>query len=261
MSTETTAPAQAGQYLTFELAGEEYALDILHVREILRFEEVTRVPTAPPSVRGVLNLRGSVVPVVDLAVRFGLPETVETRRTCIVIVEVAPGGEPLVMGVMADAVSQVMDLLPGDIEPPPSFGTRVRIEFLRGLARVGSRFALLLDLDRLLGMDEAAAAEAPFAADRASAALPGVRIAAPAAAPADGSNAGSSDGAASTASPASPASTESVGSRDSAEPADSGDEAEPVDPGSGPAVAPGVGRGAPASADAVAVDGGADEDA
>jgi purine-binding chemotaxis protein CheW len=155
--TTTTAPAEAGQYLTFELAGEEYALDILQVREILRFEEITRVPTAPAHVRGVLNLRGRVVPVVDLAVRFGLPPTAGGRRTCIVIVDVAPAGEPLVMGIMADAVSQVIDLLPGDVEPPPSFGTRVRIEYLRGMARSGARFTLLLDLDRLLATEEAAA--------------------------------------------------------------------------------------------------------
>jgi purine-binding chemotaxis protein CheW len=150
-----TSAAGAGQYLTFELAGEEYALEILQVREILRYEEITRVPTAPASVRGVLNLRGKVVPVVDLAVRFGLAATETTRKTCIVIVEVAQEGEALVMGILADAVSQVVDLQPGEIEPPPVFGTRVRIEYLRGLARAGSRFALLLDLERLLGTEDA----------------------------------------------------------------------------------------------------------
>jgi purine-binding chemotaxis protein CheW len=254
MSTETTAPAHAGQYLTFELAGEEYALDILHVREILRFEEVTRVPTAPPSVRGVLNLRGSVVPVVDLAVRFGLPETVETRRTCIVIVEVSPGGEPLVMGVMADAVSQVMDLLPGDIEPPPSFGTRVRIEFLRGLARVGSRFALLLDLDRLLGMDEAAAADPSFPAGRPAAALSGIHVA-PFSAAADGSTAGSPDD---TAFPGSPTSGDDGGSTGPTGSTGSttGEDAEDAS-----ADAAAAEDGAPASADAAAMDGAAGTDA
>jgi purine-binding chemotaxis protein CheW len=150
------------QYLTFQLAGEEYAVEILRVREILRFEEVTRVPTAPAAIRGVLNLRGSVVPVVDLAVRMGLAETPVTRRTCIVIVEVALAGTPVVMGVMAEAVSQVMDIQPGDVEPPPPFGPRVRVEFLRGLARMGERFALLLDLDLLLSTEAEQVLEMPI---------------------------------------------------------------------------------------------------
>lgn len=152
--------AEASQYLTFQLAGEEYAVGILRVREILRYEEVTRVPTAPASIRGVLNLRGSVVPVVDLAVKLGLPDTPVTRRTCIVIVEVELEGEPAVMGIIAEAVSQVMDLHPGDIEPPPAFGPRVKVEFLRGMARLGERFALLLDLDLLLSAEAVAAVEA-----------------------------------------------------------------------------------------------------
>ncbi len=156
----TAEALDAAQYLTFRLGGEEYAVGILQVREILRFEEITRVPAAPPSIRGVLNLRGAVVPVVDLALKFGLPETVVTPRTCIVIVEVEMEGEPTVMGVLADAVSQVIELGPGDVEPPPSFGTRVRIDFLKGMARQGSRFALLLDIDRLLATEVVTAAEA-----------------------------------------------------------------------------------------------------
>ncbi|HEX6372644.1 MAG TPA: chemotaxis protein CheW [Longimicrobium sp.] len=164
MSTATGA-AQAGQYLTFQLAGEEYAVELLQAREILRYEQVTRVPTAPPSIRGVLNLRGRVVPVVDLAVKLGLPDTPVTGRTCIVIVDVALGGERTVMGVIAEAVSQVVDLGAGDIEPPPPFGPRARVEFLRGMARLGERFALLLDLDLLLSAEDAAAAVAVAAAE------------------------------------------------------------------------------------------------
>jgi purine-binding chemotaxis protein CheW len=156
----TAEALSAAQYLTFRLGGEEYAVGILQVREILRFEEITRVPAAPPSIRGVLNLRGAVVPVVDLALKFGLPETVVTPRTCIVIVEVEMEGEATVMGVLADAVSQVIELGPGDVEPPPSFGTRVRIDFLKGMARQGTRFALLLDIDRLLATEVVTAAEA-----------------------------------------------------------------------------------------------------
>ncbi|HET6762112.1 MAG TPA: chemotaxis protein CheW [Longimicrobiaceae bacterium] len=154
----TADAAGVSQYLTFQLAGEEYAVAILQVREILRYEEVTRVPTAPASIRGVLNLRGSVVPVADLAVRLGMPATPVTGRTCIVIVEVSLEGEPVVMGIIAEAVSQVMDLHEGDIEPPPPFGPRVRVEFLRGLARLGDRFALLLDLDLLLSTEAVHAA-------------------------------------------------------------------------------------------------------
>jgi purine-binding chemotaxis protein CheW len=154
----TADAAGVSQYLTFQLAGEEYAVAILQVREILRYEEVTRVPTAPASIRGVLNLRGSVVPVADLAVRLGMPETPVTARTCIVIVEVSLEGQPVVMGIIAEAVSQVMDLHERDIEPAPSFGPRVRVEFLRGLARLGERFALLLDLDLLLSTEAVHAA-------------------------------------------------------------------------------------------------------
>lgn len=142
------------QYLTFQLAGEEYALGILRVREIIQWQEITRVPTAPPAIRGVLNLRGSVVPVVDLGLKFGLGATEPTRRTCIVIVEVEREGGQTVMGIVADAVSQVMDLDDGDIEPPPSFGTRMRVDFLEGMARMGDRFALVLNVDRLLSTAE-----------------------------------------------------------------------------------------------------------
>lgn len=159
MSTAAGA-SQAGQYLTFQLAGEEYAVQLLQAREILRYEQVTRVPTAPPSIRGVLNLRGRVVPVVDLAIKLGLPDTPVTGRTCIVIVDVALQGERTVMGVIAEAVSQVVDLATGDIEPPPPFGPRARVEFLRGMARLGERFALLLDLDLLLSAEDAAAVAA-----------------------------------------------------------------------------------------------------
>jgi purine-binding chemotaxis protein CheW len=108
----------------------------------------------------VINLRGSVVPVVDLAVKFGLPASPVTKRTCIVIVEVDLDGERTVMGVVADGVSQVMDLLPQDIEAPPAFGTRVRVDYLRGLGKVGKTFVLILDIDRVLAAHELRAAAA-----------------------------------------------------------------------------------------------------
>jgi purine-binding chemotaxis protein CheW len=142
------------QYLGFYIAEEEYAIGILRVKEILEYDTITRVPGTPPSVRGVINLRGSVVPVVDLALKLGLPESPITKRTCIVVVEVDLDGERTVMGVMADAVSQVMDFGPGDIEPPPAFGTRVHMDHLLGMGKAGKKFILLLDIDRILSVNE-----------------------------------------------------------------------------------------------------------
>ena len=164
MSTQAVV-ADGTQYLGFYVAEEEYAIGILRVREILEFDTVTRVPTTPPSIRGVINLRGRVVPVVDLAVKLGLPESPITKRTCVVVVEVDLEGERTVMGVLADAVSQVLDLPASEIEPPPPFGPRVRVDCLLGMGRAGKKFVLLLDIDKLLSTDElAVAAQAAEAA-------------------------------------------------------------------------------------------------
>lgn len=152
------------QYLAFFLAGDECAIGILRVKEIIEFDSVTRVPATPPWVRGVMNLRGSVVPVIDLAVKFGLPPSTVTRRTCIVVVETDLEGERVVMGVMADSVSQVLDVAPEDVEPAPAFGTSVRVDYLLGLGRLQDRFVLLLDIDRVLSAAEllkVASVEAP----------------------------------------------------------------------------------------------------
>jgi len=146
-TTDTTGQSQ---FLTFLLADDPYAVSILRVREIIEYDTVTRVPNMPGSIRGVINLRGAVVPVVDLAMRFGLRDSNVTKRTCVIIAEVEVGGERLVMGLMADSVSQVIDLPPTDIEPPPAFGTRVRVDFLKGLGKLGKKFVLILDLDRAL---------------------------------------------------------------------------------------------------------------
>jgi len=155
----TQSAAQRSQYLCFTLAGTDYAVGILQVKEILQYETITRVPGVPASVRGVINLRGSVVPVVDLAVKFGLGETAVTKRTCVLIVEADLGGERTVVGVMADEVREVLELGPEEIEPAPPFGTRVRLEFLKGMGKVGKGFALMIDLDRVLSAEELAAAE------------------------------------------------------------------------------------------------------
>lgn len=146
------------QYLTFFLGDEEYAIGILRVKEIIQYDVLTRVPRTPSWIRGVINLRGNVVPVVDLAVKFGLAETPVTKSTCIVIAEVDMEGEPLVMGVLADAVSQVIDLLPADVEPTPSFGTRVHVDYLLGMGKLGKKFVLILDIDKVLSTEELTAA-------------------------------------------------------------------------------------------------------
>src|SRR6478736_6853083 len=156
----TKDEAAMAQYLSFQVAGESYAVGVLQAREIIEFTTVTRVPHAPPAVRGVINLRGSVVPVVDLALKFGLPASGVGRRTCVVIVECTIDGEATVMGVMADAVNHVLDLGPADIEPAPSFGTRVRTEYLKGMGKLEQGFVLLLDMDKLLSGQEAAVGQA-----------------------------------------------------------------------------------------------------
>jgi purine-binding chemotaxis protein CheW len=164
---ETIPESDQAQYLTFLIGSEEYAVALLRIREIIEYDTVTRVPSTPAWIRGVINVRGSVVPVVDLAVKFGLPESAVTRRTCIVIVEVLLEGQETAMGVIADSVNQVVDLGPREIEPAPAFGTRVKVDFLAGMGKLGKRFALILDIDRVLSTGELLAAAA--AADTTSA--------------------------------------------------------------------------------------------
>jgi purine-binding chemotaxis protein CheW len=138
------------QYLTFFIRGEEYAAPILRVKEIIEFERVTRVPAMPAHVRGVINLRGAVLPVVDLASKFGAEEIAQSRTTCIIVVETRVRGELVTIGVVADAVSEVLDIAADDIEPPPPFGTGIRVDFLTGMGKLDSRLALILDIDRVL---------------------------------------------------------------------------------------------------------------
>lgn len=144
----------AGQYLTFYLGDEEYGSPILQVKEIVEFTSLTTVPTTPPWIRGVMNLRGSVIPVVDLGRKFGRPETAVTRRTCVVIVEVDIEGEQSGVGVMVDGVSQVIDLPQDRIEPPPAFGTSVQVDYLLGMGKTDGGFILLLNIERILTTDE-----------------------------------------------------------------------------------------------------------
>jgi len=156
MSTSAAGPVS--QYLSFFIAGEECALGILQVREIIEYDTVTRVPGAPPWVRGVTNLRGSVLPVIDLALKLGLPQSAAHRRSCIVVAEVSFQSEKLVLGVLADAIGQVVELGPTEVEPPPAFGSPVRMDYLVGMGRAGKKFILLLDMDRLLSGQELVAA-------------------------------------------------------------------------------------------------------
>ena len=153
-SKNREAEQSVQQHLTFMIGGEEYAISLLKVKEIIEYDVVTEIPKTPEWVRGVINLRGNVVPVIDLAVKFRLPASVAGKLTCIVITEVECEGEPTVMGIMADAVRQVIDLKPEDIEVPPSFGTRVKVDYLLGMARSGKKFCLLLDTDKVLSTEE-----------------------------------------------------------------------------------------------------------
>ncbi|WNG16972.1 chemotaxis protein CheW [Cystobacter fuscus] len=149
--SEVTRPAQ---YLGFSLAGETYAIELLRIREIIEHVPITRVPGMPSAVLGVINLRGRVVPVVDLAVKMGLGPRPITRWTCFVVVEAMMDGERTTLGLLADSVSEVLDLAPDDVEPPPAFGTRAPVDYLRGMGRQEQRFILLLDLDRMLSSAE-----------------------------------------------------------------------------------------------------------
>lgn len=151
--------AETAQYLTFGLGGEEYAANILQVREVVQFSALTRVPHAPSWIRGVLNLRGSVVPVVDLAVKFGQEPTQVTARTCIVLFDLQWETERTLLGVLAETVNEVVQLRPDELEPPPALGTHVRLDFLLGMARTEERFALVLDVDRVLSEQEIQAVE------------------------------------------------------------------------------------------------------
>jgi purine-binding chemotaxis protein CheW len=151
---KTQTSSEQTQYLTFQLAGEEYAIGILQVKEIIPYVTLTTVPQTPASIRGVINLRGSVVPVIDLALKLGLSPMPVSPRSCIVIVETKSAAGKLIMGVIADSVSQVIDLPAQEISPTPPFGTGVQIDFLRGIGRSGEKFVLVLDVDKALGSDD-----------------------------------------------------------------------------------------------------------
>lgn len=151
-----TAGNAPQQYLTFTLGGEMFAVAILNVKEILEYGAVTEIPMMPNFIRGVINLRGAVVPVIDLSCRFGGKPTVEGRRTCIVIIEINDGEITQDIGVIVDAVSEVLEIAASEIEPPPSFGTRIRTDFISGMGKVNGKFVIMLDVTKVLSVEEIA---------------------------------------------------------------------------------------------------------
>ena len=144
------------QYLTFALGSEMFAVGILNVKEIIEYGNLTEIPMMPAFIRGVINLRGSVVPVIDLAARFGGSQTEVGRRTCIVIVEVEDDDAKHDIGIMVDAVSEVLDIPGSEIEPPPAFGAKIRADFIFGMGKVAGKFVIILNINKVLSVEEIA---------------------------------------------------------------------------------------------------------
>ncbi len=155
-SAEVSTQELAGKYLTFELSGEVYGLVILKVQEIIGMMAVTQVPRTPKFVRGVINLRGKVIPVIDLRIKFGLDSQEDTEKTCIIVVQVSQDGAEVTMGILVDEVSEVLDVASEQIEPPPSFGVGVDTEFILGMGKVAQKVVMLLDVDKVLSGGEIA---------------------------------------------------------------------------------------------------------
>ncbi|MCK6188087.1 chemotaxis protein CheW [Pseudomonas sp. EYE_354] len=157
LSIDSPGPAERSspsQYLTFELGDEMYAVGTLNVREIIEYGPITGVPLLPASIRGVINLRGAAVPILDLGVRFRGERTLQTSRTCFVILEVQTGAVQKPVGIIVDAVSEVLEIADQDIEPPLKVGNHIRADFLSGIGKLGSGFVLLLDIGRVLSLEE-----------------------------------------------------------------------------------------------------------
>ena len=145
---------QKQQYLAFGLGGDSFAMEIVYVKEVIQYTDLTQVPLMPSFIRGVINLRGATVPVLDLSVRLGRALTQIARRSCVVILEVPRNEVPMVVGVIVENVSEVLELAASDIDATPAFGTDARSEFLKGVGKVGERFVMLLDVKHVLSLDE-----------------------------------------------------------------------------------------------------------
>lgn len=145
---------ETSQFLTFTLDEEQYAVDVAKVREVLEYTKVTRVPRMPEFMCGVINLRGSVVPVIDLRLKFGLPAAEKTINTSIVVMEINLADEILVLGALTDSVKEVIDMEPKDIEPAPKIGARLNTEFIKGMGKKNDNFVIILDIDRVFSSDD-----------------------------------------------------------------------------------------------------------
>jgi purine-binding chemotaxis protein CheW len=145
---------RAGKYLAFQLGNEEFAVQVLRVREIMGIQEITAVPHTPNYVKGVINLRGKVIPVVDLRLKFGLPEIEYTQRTCIIVAQIANRSSKLLIGIIVDCVSEVLTLQAADIEDTPDFGSGVELPYLLGMAKIKAKVKILLDIDMVLTAQE-----------------------------------------------------------------------------------------------------------
>lgn len=145
---------RVGKYLTFSMGNEEYGIGILKVKEIIGLMPVTPVPRTPNYVKGVINLRGKVIPVIDLRLRFDMPPADYTERTCIIVADVTADTGELQMGIVVDSVSEVLNIKPEEIEPTPSFGTRLETEYILGMAKLDDGVKILLDIDRVLNQEE-----------------------------------------------------------------------------------------------------------
>ncbi|MEO5353514.1 MAG: chemotaxis protein CheW [Magnetococcus sp. XQGC-1] len=150
----TTTMTETTQFLTFTLADEVFAVDIGRVKEVLEYTALTKVPRTPPAMCGVINLRGSVVPVMDMRLKFGMPKSERTVNTCIIIIEVTVDESKMVLGAMADSVKEVMSLDPDQVDPPPKIGTRLRTDFIRGMGKQGEHFIIILDTDKVFSAEE-----------------------------------------------------------------------------------------------------------
>ncbi len=147
------------QYLTFQLSDEIFAIDVSKVREILEFISITKVPQTPEFMLGVINLRGSVVPVIDLRLNFGMECTEQTVNTCIIVVEVNLDGELIVLGALADSVQEVVEMEPDKIEPAPHLGTKLNTDFIKGMGKIDNDFVMILDIDKVFASEDLAVAQ------------------------------------------------------------------------------------------------------
>lgn len=143
-----------GKYLTFSLAGEEYGIGILKIKEIIGMMPITMIPRTPHYVKGVINLRGKVIPVADLRLKFEMEEMAYTERTCIIVVEIQGGAGNILMGIVVDSVSEVLNIKNGEVEDTPSFGTQMETDYILGMAKSGGGVKILLDIDRIFTLDE-----------------------------------------------------------------------------------------------------------